>query len=469
MAMQESQFEEALPPVTGTHDKIADVVYCYQPCYGGGGHPASVKAFLTQLGEKHSRSRILVSGGGSLLANAFNQGIVHAINLQAKDNITHWYIQHGDVIPDSGVLDTLLKDMKEHNADIMSAVVPIKDPFGLTSTAIDNPDDKFNVIRRLTMHEVMQLPPVFTAKDCGYPDHALLINTGCLLIKFTEDWRQDICFTINDRVSYDIKKGQFVSEVAPEDWNFSRWAHARGLKVMATRNPGLDHVGEIRFSNREDWGVWRYDNVLAHNFGAEPIKPTEVVLPDAPTRGWLSKSEGGFLAEITKDKMVLEIGSYCGRSTVFMAKRAAHVFAVDTFDGRGTASPRDTLREFTENLKRYGLYEKVTIVQGKSADVVPSIPLMADYSPFDIVFIDGSHAREDVITDILVSLPLLADDGVLAFHDYRSVHDPEVTQVIDCMISQMAVDVIGVCGTVIVLKRRPSLCQDTFKSLPRMV
>ena len=36
-------------------------------------------------------------------------------------------------------------------------------------------------------------------------------------------------------------------------------------------------------------------------------------------RGWLTQAEGDKLARLAEGKKVLEIGSYCGRSTIAMA------------------------------------------------------------------------------------------------------------------------------------------------------
>ena len=68
-------------------------------------------------------------------------------------------------------------------ADVVSTVLPIKDRRGVTSTAIDDPEDEWTPLRRLTMREVHRLPETFSAQaDCGYPNNALLVNTGCFVL-----------------------------------------------------------------------------------------------------------------------------------------------------------------------------------------------------------------------------------------------------------------------------------------------
>lgn len=129
-------------------------------------------------------------------------------------------------------------------------------------------------------------------------------------------------------------------------------------------------------------------------------------------RGWLSPIEGNALANLSRGKRVMEIGSYCGRSTICIARTADSVLAVDFFDGRATPDPGDTSVEFFKNLETYGVADKVTVAH----------PDAAIEGPFDLVFIDGNHDRQFVETDIVKSLAVLSPDGLLAFHDYSTEH-----------------------------------------------
>lgn len=115
-----------------------------------------------------------------------------ALNAQEFDgwDLTHLVSLHNDVVPEVGWIDILMDELERTGADFLSAVLPIKDLNGLSSTAIDSTDDPFCVERRLTMSEVHSLPETFTAADCGYPDRPLLVNTGCWIMDFTKDWRK---------------------------------------------------------------------------------------------------------------------------------------------------------------------------------------------------------------------------------------------------------------------------------------
>jgi predicted O-methyltransferase YrrM len=122
---------------------------------------------------------------------------------------------------------------------------------------------------------------------------------------------------------------------------------------------------------------------------------------------------------------VLEIGSYCGLSTVCMARTAEHVTAVDYFDGRGTPMPRDTRPEFQANMERYGVADKVTTCHPDDTYPLPQ---------YDLVFIDGAHEQESVSYDIYRAMEVLADGGLLVFHDYDHPSHPGVKNAIDQLL-----------------------------------
>ena len=167
--------------------------------------------------------------------------------------------------------------------------------------------------------------------------------------------------------------------------------------------------------------------------------------------GWLTELEGRFLAQFAEGKIVLEIGSYCGRSTVCLGQTASHVHAVDTFDGRGTPHQRATYQEFLDNLTRYGVLNKVSIhaCESKHLNLKRAI---------DLAFIDSSHDYNSVKTDIAVALGVLKPDGFLAFHDYRTYPgehdgrwDPGVTQAVDEMIA-MGGTLVSRAGSVALIR-----------------
>lgn len=131
-------------------------------------------------------------------------------------------------------------------------------------------------------------------------------------------------------------------------------------------------------------------------------------------RGWLTEVEGHALAELARGRRVLEIGSYCGRSTICMGQTAARMHCIDWFGGDEGAGYGWTLPEFLDNLRRYDLKEKVIVHVGRSALIGD---VLRDDS-FDCVFVDGAHDAPSVTADLKLATRVLRAGGALAMHDW---------------------------------------------------
>lgn len=457
-------------------------IFCFQPTYGAG-IASSHRAFMcgTFVPSDTLCGRIdFAQMGGSLLANTFNQAWVRALNMQREGrDITHFAMLHDDVVPADGWLRTLLEDLRNTGADLVSAVIPIKDSRGVTSTAIDDPEDEFQVHRRLTMYEIVRLPKVFSAADLGCPDRKLLVNTGCWCCRFNRPWRYYPHFQIMDRIIFRLKDpetarqegkwwaqhlfgrgrnklsqnqaaglatnnelppGEWAAEVDSEDWNFSRQVQEQGARVVATSRVELIHQGGFPWPNNQEWGEYEWDeNTLGKDVksvtrlyvgnGSTSNQPqlTAAISSDyTPSKefpgvdGWMPDEDGQALARLAEGKDVLEIGAYKGLSTLWLAKTARHVTTIDTFISTDTerAEGTDTLAAFRSNLGAYGASQKVAYYQNRS-DVV-LLGLAKNSFMYDVVFIDGAHDAHSVKQDVLALDPLMRPGGLLVFHDYRA-------------------------------------------------
>lgn len=215
-------------------------------------------------GAATTEKKIACSLSSSILTYTFNSLWCAALNMR-EQGITHFAMLHDDIQPADGWIDTLLEEMNRVDADIISVVVPLKENSGLTSTAIDT--DPWRP-RRLTMREVAKMPETFSRLDLspGMPEAIpLLINTGCWLCKFTDEWVARACFHVRDKIIR--TNGHFEPRVASEDWEFSRFARKEGLKVYATTKVHLTHSGTAQFQN---WGLWGQET-------------DEVNIPEAPS------------------------------------------------------------------------------------------------------------------------------------------------------------------------------------------
>lgn len=165
------------------------------------------------------------------------------------------------------------------------------------------------------------------------------------------------------------------------------------------------------------------------------------MIPDLPDdidqiKGFLAADEAEALYRHARDASalgpVLEIGSYCGKSTIYLGlacrDNGGSVFALDhhrgseehqqgeffhdpeLFDaGEGVV---DTFREFRRNVRRAGLDDIVVpVVAGSEAAA------RHWRTPLGMVFIDGGHSLDAALTDYRCWEPHLQRGGILAIHD----------------------------------------------------
>jgi len=153
-------------------------------------------------------------------------------------------------------------------------------------------------------------------------------------------------------------------------------------------------------------------------------------------KGFMPDDEGLALNATGRDVAtvgpLLEVGSYCGKSAVYLgaAARAAGtvLFSVDHHRGSeenqagwehhdpelvDPATGRmDTLPFFRRTIERAGLEDAVVAVVGDS-------PAIAAHwrTPLGLVFVDGGHALDVVLADFEAWSLHVEAGGVLVFHD----------------------------------------------------
>jgi predicted O-methyltransferase YrrM len=384
------------------------------PRYGGAVHMAAAHAFYNPVAPGSRVKVRLLSQATSLLTASFNSAWAGARNEWEAGNADAFAMIHTDVAPQDGWLDVLAAELDASGADVIGVTMPIKDLRGLHSTAVETGDHWR--VRRLSSAEIARLPETFT--DADVP--GLLLNTGLWLAKLGP-WCLDVLFHIEDTIQRG-PDGKWRAGTMPEDWGFSRQCRKLGLKLAATRKVQADHYGDHKWDNQAVWG-WSHDLQNTPSL-AEWLWPADV-------EGWLTEAEGRELALLAAGKVVLEIGSYCGLSTICMAQTADRVYAVDPFDGRACLTDlRPTRDEFSENVRRYGVGHRVTVCLGTSDVEVRKLGI--DFA--DLAFIDGAHDYASVRADAELATCTLKRGGLLAFHDYRRPRDPGVTAAVDDLI-----------------------------------
>jgi len=195
----------------------------------------------------------------SLLTHGFNKAWSGCLTLRKKFGLTHFAMIHSDIAAKPGWADVLVQEMEANDADLISAVVPIKDDRGLTSTALDTGDEYSPT--RLTMKEIFDRPETFTEPN-------LLVNTGLWVIRLDRPWAEHLLFRQQDQI-LKLPDGRFLARTNPEDWDFSRQVRRFGGKIFATRKTPLYHE-RPEFHNESAWGTWKTE---------QGDRPTELLLP----------------------------------------------------------------------------------------------------------------------------------------------------------------------------------------------
>jgi predicted O-methyltransferase YrrM len=153
-------------------------------------------------------------------------------------------------------------------------------------------------------------------------------------------------------------------------------------------------------------------------------------------RGFMPHDEGLALHRLARERLprgpVLEIGSYCGKSALYLgaAARAVGGTVVTVDHHRGSEENQagwehhdpglvdavsgrmDTLPSFRRTIEEAGLEDVVVAVVGDSATVA-----QVWRTPLSLLFIDGGHGDGPAHADYAGWAPWVMADGLLAIHD----------------------------------------------------
>ena len=164
--------------------------------------------------------------------------------------------------------------------------------------------------------------------------------------------------------------------------------------------------------------------------------PAQLARAAEAAKGFMPAPEGLALydsaAAYARRGPVAEIGTYCGKSTIYLAAAVRDagqfVITVDHHHGSEENQPGweyhdsslvdpatgrlDTLPHFRSTLGATGLEEHVIAIVGRSADVAGLWR-----TPLGMVFIDGGHTDAAAIADYEGWAPWVAPGGALAIHD----------------------------------------------------
>lgn len=123
------------------------------------------------------------------------------------------------------------------------------------------------------------------------------------------------------------------------------------------------------------------------------------------------------LLRVIEPRRVLQIGTYIGFSTVFLAdilsrnRQPGHLVTVEP-----DATAHESARAWAEKAQ---LADAITFLDGRSTDVRINRALQP-FTPFDLIYLDSSHAYEETLEELTVIFERglwLSRAGVLVLHD----------------------------------------------------
>jgi MMP 1-O-methyltransferase len=153
-------------------------------------------------------------------------------------------------------------------------------------------------------------------------------------------------------------------------------------------------------------------------------------------KGFLDPEEGErlYATALTAARLgpCLEIGSYCGKSSLYLGracrKKSAILFSIDHHRGSEEQQPGEEyfdpalfdVRDYAMNT--FGPFRRTLQMAGLEDTVVPivapsAVAARAWATPLSLVFIDGGHALETVQTDYDCWARHVLPEGFLLIHD----------------------------------------------------
>jgi predicted O-methyltransferase YrrM len=232
-----------------------------------------------------------------------------------------------------------------------------------------------------------------------------------------------------------------------EDYAFCERVRACGYHIFADTTIRLWHIGTYRYG-WEDAGIeqQRY-RTFTLNFG-DPLAPERngaaeedsrlkdfaahfpwpaerPVVPAPPDRNWLFPAAREVLAQSlsAETQLVVELGSWTGRSTRYIADLAprARVVAIDHWEGSAEHARDPELAAFLPRLYEtflsecWDYRERIIPVRAKSVEGLRRVR-DADLRP-DLVYIDADHRYENVVADLTATLEFFPE-AVVAGDDW---------------------------------------------------
>jgi predicted O-methyltransferase YrrM len=302
----------------------------------------------------------------------------------------------------------------------------------------------------LQLHEIIAQSKIWASEEIILPTLAALLGYEIVPNPCSYAYvRYRVAYSLTDAESALSRSDVFWIHPIPRQYNHPLRAHVRH------RHNGYEPLG-------------RKETEICSN--RPPQLPLVLTMPILARmrsiEGWLSDEEADLLigalarviSTIENAPAVVEVGSYCGRSTVVLASvlqslqiSRMKVYAIDPHDGRvgaldqGIEQLAPTLAKFKHNIAAAGLAPLVEGIQRNSFEVHWE-------KSVSFLFIDGLHDYANVSRDFYHFEPWLVPGGYVAFHDYAHYY-PGVVKFVNELLANRLYQRVSHVSSLIVLKK----------------
>ena len=159
----------------------------------------------------------------------------------------------------------------------------------------------------------------------------------------------------------------------------------------------------------------------------EPYRSVDILPFD--DHGWFAQNNRirlEYIIDKLKPKVVVELGSWLGASTIFMAEKlseGAILYAVDNWNQQGSAGVQNNplwssklktlYQSFLSNVIHKKMTQIVIPIRMDTLEAARALNITAE-----LVYVDASHEEEDVYNDIIHWYPHLDIGGIMCGDDW---------------------------------------------------
>jgi predicted O-methyltransferase YrrM len=169
-----------------------------------------------------------------------------------------------------------------------------------------------------------------------------------------------------------------------------------------------------------------------------------------PSGGLTLEDEKLLLKHSSGKKLVVDIGTFCGRSAIILSLESIKTVTIDVFDNHSQFFPDTTTHPWKKEqvLKTLFDFPNIEILHANSRDAV----LKFKNNSIDMIFIDANHEYDGVKSDFADWYPKIKNKGIIIMHDNYEIF-PGVIQFLDELREDRRVEFVELNGWSMVFRK----------------